>query len=155
MKTLILVVICIILTGTLITGCDSDRKQVMNAEQKVKEAKNDLAAILQEQRDEAHKLQMKKEWEAYKKECEIVILSNDNQIAELENNIITDEKVNNDDYIARIEELKIENELLKQSIRNYAIESDVSAWEAFKIEVNNDMKSLAEAFKDLSINNTN
>ena len=155
MKTLILAIICAIIVGTVTTGCDSDRRKILNEEKKEKEAEKELATIRKDLRDEAHKLQIQMELNRYKADCELVILSNQMQIANLENDIIKNNEANNDAHYARINELKIENELLIKRIKDYEIVSYVSMWEEFKTEINRDMKAIADAFKDLTINSAN
>lgn len=155
LKMLILAIVCVTIAGAVSTGCDSDRQKVLDAEQKVRDANKSLATIQGEARDVAHRERMQKEWEQYKKECELVIASNDKQIAELEDAVLKNKRGYNKAYIERVNDLKAENELIRARIEEYETDADISKWEAFKTEINHDMKNLTEAFKDLAINNTN
>ncbi len=150
---IILAIVSVIIAGAISTGCDSAQQNILDAEQKVREANENLATKRQQARDEAHKVKMAAEWEQYKAECELVIDSNERQIEELEIAVANNKKGYTAAQIARINSLKTENEQIKLRIQEY--ETDPSSWELFKTELKHDMDKLAEAFKDLTVNNTN
>jgi hypothetical protein len=76
---------------------------------------------------------------------------NDVQIAKLEKAILENKKGYNKEYISKVNELKVENNMLRERIRDYEIDANMSAWEDFKYEVGRDIQDISDAFKNLTI----
>jgi hypothetical protein len=150
-KMLIPALLSIIIVGAVSMGCESSSEKIQDANEKLRDANKNLATLKRESREEAHRLKMEKEWQQYKSECEMTIAENDVKIAELEKAILENKKGYNTEYITKVNELKGENNMLRERIRDYEINSNMSAWEDFKYEVGKDMQDISDAFKNLTI----
>lgn len=148
---LIPALLSIVIFGAISIGCESKSEKILDANEKLRDANKNLATVRRESREEAHKLKMEKEWQQYKSECELTIAENDIKIAELEKAILENRKGYNTEYITKVNELKGENNFLRERIRDYEITSNMSAWEDFKYEVSRDMKNVSDAFKNLTL----
>ena len=147
---LILAIISVMIAGVLSTGCNSDQQKMLEAKQKVEDANRELEIAEQKLAEE----KMEKEWAEYKSECMLQIAINDSQIEGLEKAISLNKKGYNKDYIDKVNKLKAENNQIRSRIGVYEENKDISTWEIFKEEINRDMKSIVETFKNLTASNT-
>ncbi len=131
------------ISGTLITSCSSPAEKVENAELEVNQANENL--------DDANKA-YEEDVEKYRKETAIRIAENEKSIAEFNLRIENEKKEVKADYKKKIAELEQKNTDMKKRMDEYKLEGK-DKWEQFKSEFNRDMESLAEAFKNLTVNN--
>jgi DNA repair ATPase RecN len=142
-KTIFYIAFAAIVSGGILTSCDSKEKKVEDAKEEVQDAKQDLKEA---QRD------LNPEYSTFKTDAEMRIDANDKRIADLQAVINEPGKKPLDGARAkRIEELKERNAELRA--RLYGYEKERSDWESFKREFNHDMDGLGESFKDLGKDN--
>ena len=133
-----------LLAGAVSTSCNSSSKQVDDAQNSVKEARQDLDAANKEYLVEI---------ENFRIEMAARIDANDKRIAELKANISHEKKEVRADYKKRIDALEKKNRDLKKKMEVYN-DNGRENWEIFKAEFNHDMDQLGQAFKDIGVRNT-
>ena len=133
-----------LLAGAVSTSCNSSSKQVDDAQNSVKEARQDLDAANKEYLAEI---------ENFRIEMAARIDANDKRIAELKANISHERKEVRADYKNRIDALEKKNRDLKKKMEVYN-DNGRENWEIFKAEFNHDMDQLGQAFKDVGVRNT-
>jgi hypothetical protein len=143
MKKLILLLAgCTMMTGALLTSCNTSSNEAQEA---VIKSKQDLEAARQE---------FLADMETFRKETATRIAANDQRIAELNANIVHERKEARADYKKRIAALEQKNRDMKKTMDDYKEEGKEN-WERFKTEFNHDMDALGQAFKDIGVRNTN
>jgi peptidoglycan hydrolase CwlO-like protein len=146
MKKLILLLAgCTMMTGALLTSCNTSSNKVDEAQEAVIKSKQDLEAARQE---------FLADMETFRKETATRIAANDQRIAELNANIVHERKEARADYKKRIAALEQKNRDMKKTMDDYKEEGKEN-WERFKTEFNHDMDALGQAFKDIGVRNTN
>jgi hypothetical protein len=141
---LILIFLTIFIAGMMLASCNSPSKKVENAEENVKDA--------QEKLDKAN-MEYREELVNYRIETSRRIAENDSTIARLKAKIAEKKKDAREDYMKRVAVLEQKNSELKHKMDNYKDEGKDN-WERFKTEFNHDMDELGQAFKDLTVRNT-
>ena len=127
----------LMLTVTVIIGCQSSATKVENAEDKVQEAKQDSIS----------------EFMQFKKDAEMKIIAQEKNISDFKARIANEKKENKSEYDKKIAELEQKNTDLKKKLADLKDDSQ-NTWISFKNEFNHDMDELGHAFKDLTVNNT-
>lgn len=135
-KSILIITAFTIISGAILTSCNTPAQKVDSAQKNVIEAKE----VLNEAKEE-----YLVEIENYRKEAAIKIKANKQTIADL------NEK-NKAEYQKQTAELEQKNNNLEMRMDNYK-EDGEGNWKVFKTEFNNDMDKLGKAFKDLTVKN--
>ena len=133
----------LIITGMMVTGCNTPAEKVTDAQKEVTEANKDL--------NEANKEYLA-DMEDYRRETTLKIAANDSTIQVLTTKIATEKKEKREAYQKKINKLEEKNTEMKMKLNNYKAEGKDN-WEKFKAEFNHDMEEMGKAFKDLTVNN--
>ena len=138
------------LTVTILSGCQSSATKVENAEDKVQDAKNDLA---DSQRNlYAIRLDTISNYEQFKIEAEKILIAQEKNIAEFKARIAKEKKENRADYEKKLLVLEDKNSDLKKKLADLKDDGQ-DKWISFKSEFNRDIDELGKAFKDLTVEN--
>ena len=142
----------LLLTVTILSGCQSSAKKVENAEVKVQEAKKDLA----DSKKDLYTIRLDtiSNYEQFKIEAEKIIVAQEKNITEFKARMASEKKEINADYNKKLVELENKNSDLKKKLADY-IDDGQNKWMSFKDEFNHDMDELGQAFKDLTVENIN
>lgn len=151
MKNSILVIAStLFLTVTILSGCQSSGTKVENAEDKVQDAKNELA---DSQRDlNAIRLDTISNYEQFKIEAEKILIAQEKNITEFKTRLTSEKKAINADYDKKLAELENINSELERKLADYKDDGQ-DKWISFKAEFNRDIDELGKAFKDLTVEN--
>jgi DNA-directed RNA polymerase subunit N (RpoN/RPB10) len=139
------------MAGIIFTGCKSATEKQKAAQDKVLDARKDLIDAKKDANAASIVVATEEEWAIFKKESELKIKENEIRIAELNAKIKKPGEIFDELYVKRIATLEQQNKDMK--IRLLAYEKEQSNWASFKREFNHDMDAIAEAFKDLTVNN--
>lgn len=131
------------ITAIFLTTCNTSSRKVEDAENKVKEANEDL--------DKANKEYLA-DIESYRKEAADKIAANKRSIAEFHLRIESEKQDARTEYKKKIAALEQKNSDLKKKMDEYKAEGK-DKWKAFKIEFNHDLEEMGKAFKDLTVKN--
>lgn len=116
--------------------------------QKVENAKTDLKDARQE------KLDSVADFESFKKESEERILKNEVAIDAFKAKMVSSKKHIKENDQKMIDELQQRNINMRKRIAEYK-ENGKDEWSAFKVEFSHDMDELANAVKNITVQNTN
>lgn len=133
----------LLITGGIVTGCNTPAEKVEKAQQEVDEANNKLDKVTDEYQADIAK---------YRLEATERIAANEKSIAEFNARIDDQKKVAKADYTIKIAELEKKNTDMKKKMDDYK-EDGKDKWEKFKLEFNHDLEELGKAFKDLTVKN--
>jgi len=143
-KTILTLAITGIIVGSGLTAVGQEdkkskkaRKNEVEAQKDIREAKTDSAADFQK----------------FKKEAETTIAENQTKIAELKAKKASDKKEDNEKYNKKVLALEKKNNVLKNKIEA-CDNTKTSMWPAFKREFKHDADELGHAFKDIAVDNT-
>jgi len=123
---------------------------VENAEDKVQEAKKDLA----DSKRELYTIRLDtiSNYEQFKIEAEKIIIAQEKNITEFKARLASENKEINADYDKKLVELENKNNELKRKLADYK-DNGQDKWNGFKNEFNHDINELGKAFKDLTVEN--
>ncbi|HEY1047027.1 MAG TPA: peptidase M23 [Bacteroidia bacterium] len=144
--------IALLATVVSIASCTSSHDKTEKAANDVIQADNNLKTA-QEELDRSNAV-YKQELEAYMAEKKTAIEDNNRTIAELKATIATQKKEAKAEYAEQIAELDRKNNELMLKLEAHKDDSKDN-WDKFKTEFNHDMDELGQAFKDLTVRNTN
>ena len=144
-KSIAIITATSLLAITMLTSCNSPAQKVENAQENVSEAKQDL---------EKANAEFARDMENYRRETNEKIDANNKSIAEFNSRIQNKKNAAKADYQNTVTALEQKNTDLKKRMDDYK-EDGKENWEKFKIEFNHDMEKLGQAFKDLTVKNTN
>jgi DNA mismatch repair ATPase MutS len=153
MKNSILYITSILLLSvTMLLGCQSRAKKVKNAEEVVQEEKTDLA----DSKRDLYEIRLDtiSNYEQFKIEAEKLIIAQEKNIAEFKARLVSEKKEINADYNKKLVELEKKNKELKKKLADYKDDGQ-DKWNGFKKEFNHDINKLGNAFKDLTVENIN
>lgn len=142
-KSILALTTSALITGAILTSCNTPEQKVENAQTKVTEANNDLNEANQEYLEDIKN---------YRKETADKIEANDKSIIEFKARIENEKKEAKETYKKKIAELEQKNSDMKKSMEDYKAEGKAK-WDIFKAEFSHDMDELGKAFKDLTVNN--
>lgn len=142
-KTILMLTASLLITGGIVTGCNTPAEKVEKAQQEVDEANNKLDKVTDEYQADIAK---------YRLEATERIAANEKSIAEFNARIDDQKKVAKADYTIKIAELEKKNTDMKKKMDDYK-EDGKDKWEKFKLEFNHDLEELGKAFKDLTVKN--
>jgi len=146
MKKIILILAgCTMMTGALLTSCNTSSNKVDDAQEALIKSKQDL---------EMARKEFLADMATFRKETATRIAANDQRIAELKTNINNERKEARAGYKKKIAALEQKNREMKMKMDEYNEEGNEN-WERFKTEFNHDMDALGQAFKDIGVRNTN
>lgn len=128
----------------LFVGCKPETKEEKESQEKLQEAKEDVAL--------AKKNANAEEWQTFKDSTDSVISQNEIRIAELKVKMKNTGKAIDAKYEKNIDLLEQKNKDLKVKIDTYKNDTK-SDWQSFKREFNHDMNELGNALKDVTIDN--
>ncbi len=138
-------------SGISIVGCKSNTEEKENAIENVNEANQDLKEVEADQTSDQITKANDEEWQTYKAESNETIMANETRIKELRKAMDKPGSTFDKSYAKSIDALEDKNTALKERINNY--ENNQTDWESFKREFNSDAQGIADAFKDLTLNN--
>ncbi|MBK9636409.1 MAG: hypothetical protein IPO63_00770 [Bacteroidetes bacterium] len=150
-KAINFMIVAMLMTGTIITGCQSPKKKEENADAKVQDAITELNEAEKEAAEIAKKTAETEEWKTFKVESQEKIRKNEERIAELKVKKQKSGKLLDPLYEKRIETLEQKNKELNAKLNTY--EKEPSDWETFKREFNHDIDELGQALKDFTVDN--
>ena len=128
-KSILVLAASALITGAVITSCNTPAKKVENAQNEVNEANEKL-----DQANEEYLADI----ESYRKETADKIAANDRSIAEFNARIRREKMDAKADYKKKMDDYKAEGK---------------ENWEKFKAEFSHDMEEIGKAFKDLTVKN--
>ena len=141
--SLLILAIATFITIAILTSCNSPEKKVENAQENVEDAKDDLAKANQEYMDDI---------ENYKNQTAIQLEQNDKELAEFRLKVQNEKNEAKAEYNKKIEAMEEKNRTMKQKMADYKADGKEN-WNSFKTEFSHDMDEIAQAFKDLRVNN--
>lgn len=145
-KTIItLITSMLIVSSFLITGCNTPKEKVENAEEKVVSAEEELEKAQDEYLADR---------ETYRIETAEKFATNERSIAAFNERIAKEKASTKAQYQRDIAALNQKNSDLKKKLDDYK-ESGKDEWQNFKTEFNNDMEKLSQALNDFTVKNTN
>ena len=142
-KTILLLAASALLTGAILTACNTPAEKVENAEKKVTEANNNL--------DSANKEYLA-EIDTYRIETANKIAANEKSIADFNIRIANEKMEAKADYKKKVAELEQKNSDMKKRMDDYKADGK-DKWQIFKAEFSHDMDGLGKAFADLTKKN--
>ena len=146
-KTIFTLAIAVVISGTILSGCQSSASKVENAEDNVQEASKSLdEANLNLHEARADSIQK------FRNESTEKLINYDKQIIELKAKIVTGKKETKAIYEKRLAAIEKKNNDMKAKLANFKDDA-VSSWDDFKAEFNHDMDELGKSLKDLTVNN--
>jgi hypothetical protein len=141
----------ILMAGTLLSSCESAAQKEADANDEVRDAQEDLRDAQQEARLAAQNNATAEEWDVFKNETDLIIIKNENRVAELKVQLKKPGKDLDEVYVKRIDVLEQKNKDLKVRMNTY--ESNPSDWASFKREFNHDMDELGKALNAFTVDN--
>jgi hypothetical protein len=150
-RTFYILAITAFISGIAIVGCKSNSDKKENAIENVNEANEDLRVVEEDQVEDERIKANDEEWQAFKAESNKTIADNENRILELKKAKNKPGQSFDQSYAKSIDALQERNSALKKRIADY--ENNQTNWESFKREFNSDAEGVANAFRDLNLNN--
>jgi len=150
-KSIFILALMTLLSGTIFVGCKSNSDKEADAEQSVQDAEANQVEVTDGIEEDADKKANDEEWQTYKAEVNATIEANENRISELKAAIKKPGNTFDANYAKSIDDLESKNAALRKKIENY--ENNQTDWSSFKRELDSDMTSLGNALKDLTENN--
>ncbi len=147
-KTLFTLSATVLITGILLTSCDSTSKKIENAEGNVLDAKEavlDAESDLNQARQDSIT-----EFQQFKIKHQNQILANEKSIADLRLSIAGASQENKAIYEKKLAELEETNNALKIKLDEYN-EEEKDQWQSFKTEFKSDMDKLGKAFSEFTV----
>jgi len=141
----------LLLIVTVLAGCQTSAEKVENAEDKVLEAKKDLA--VSERNLYEAKLDTITNYEQFKIEAQKIIDAQEKNISEFKANLVSGKKDINAEYEKKLATLENKNNELKRKLADYK-DDGKDKWVSFKNEFNHDVNQLGKAFQDLTVDNS-
>ena len=138
-KSILLLAAATIITGGLLSGCNSPAEKVENAQSNVADANANL--------DKANE-EYKADIESYRKETAAKIAANDQTISEFKARKENEKSEARADYQKKLAELEQKNSDMKKKMDDYKAEGK-EKWVVFKTEFTHGMDDLGHSFKDL------
>lgn len=142
-KSILALTVATLISGAIVTSCNSVAEKVENAQDGVKEAHDDLDKANQEYLEDVLN---------YRKEAANKISTNEQSIVQFKSRIELEKKEAKDDYKKKIAVLEQKNSDMKKRMDDYKVEGK-EKWKIFKTEFSRDMDELGNAFKDLTVKN--
>ncbi len=142
-KSILLITASTLLTGAILSSCNTPAEKVESAETTVTEAKENLVQANEEYLEDI---------KSYKTTTDEKIQANEKSIAEFEERIAHEKKEAKANYKKKIAELNQKNTDMKKRMDDYSADGKEN-WEKFKAEFSHDMDELGTAFKDLTVKN--
>lgn len=142
-KSIVIISTLAVMITFYITGCNPSDKRLDHSKDKMTEAKKELSEANEEYLTEVKK---------YRKEANIQIEKNKKSIDEFNARISNVKNETKAEYELKIAELEKKNKEMELKLDQFKGSSE-EQWESFKTEFNRDMKSLGDAFRDLTVNN--
>jgi hypothetical protein len=141
-KTMNIMALAVLISGTFLTGCQSSATKVENANEKVDDAK-DKVVLAQQELDQAVKDSIKQ----FKKESEEKIIVYEKNIAEFKVRVAKENKEARARDERKLAELEQQNRIMKQQLADFN-EERKDQWISFRDKVNRDMEKQGKAFRD-------
>ena len=150
-KTIFALAVTVFIAGTMFIGCQSSATKVENAQDKLREANNNVV----EAQNDLNKTRQDSinEYLDFKKVSEDKIIAQEKSIAEFKARIAKEKKENRLKYEKKLAEIEQKNSDMKKRLDDYQLEGK-DKWDLFKTEFSYDMEELGKAFNDLTIKNT-
>ncbi len=142
-KTIYTIAVLSLLSGLIITGCNTPSEKVENSAKEVEKANQNL--------NEAN-LQYEEDFNTYRSEISNKIAANEQSVVDFKARIENEKSEAKFEYNKKIEVLEKKNSDMKKKLADYKADGK-EHWESFKTEFNHDMDELGSAFKDLTVDN--
>lgn len=150
-KTCYIIAITAFIGGISLVGCKSNTQEKEDAIENVNEANQDLDQVEADQAAEQVTKANDVEWQTYRDESNKTIMANETQIKELRKAMDKPGRTFDKSYAKSIDALEEKNTALRNRITDY--ENNQTDWESFKREFSSDAEGVANAFRDLTLNN--
>jgi hypothetical protein len=132
-----------LISGAILTSCNSASENVADAQENVDQANKDLAQANQEYLADVEK---------YRQETAVRIAANEESIKEFNARMAKDKRAATAEHKKRVADLEQKNREMKTRMENFK-EDGKDKWLIFKAEFNHDMDEMGNAFKDLTVKN--
>jgi hypothetical protein len=142
-KSILFLMVCGLISGVVITSCNTSAEKVENAEENVLVANRDLDQANQEYLADISN---------YRQETASRVAANELIIKDFNARIAHDKKAAKAEYKKKITALEQKNHEMKMKMDNYK-EDGKDKWLAFKAEFSHDMDEMGKAFKDMTVKN--
>lgn len=153
MKKSIFTIALVTLSLTTVSlSCTDNADKLAEANQEVKDTKDELADAQVNAAVSAQRAATAEEWKSFKIESETKMQKREAEIAELRLSLKKPGKELDAMYVEKIMELEQKNKDLNAKVNTY--EANQSDWATFKREYDYDMESMGKAIDDLGTNNT-
>jgi cytochrome c556 len=143
-KTILVAAMAILFAGTSFTSCDSPKDNVIDAQEKVETANENLDKATDDYIADI---------ENFRNASNLTIEENNKVIASLKAGVSGKEASVKSDYWKEIAELEKKNAELKARMASYKADGKEN-WESFKTEFNHDMQGIGDAFKNITVKNS-
>jgi len=141
-KTILTLAIAALVTGTLITGCQSSATKVENAQDKVEAAEENVEVARQEL-DQA----LRDSIQQFREESEKELIANEKIIADFKVKVAKDRLENRAEYERDLAVLEQKNREMRRDLEEF---NDVQRdkWEAFRLKTKRNMDEHAKSIRD-------
>ncbi len=123
-----------------IAACQSTQTKIDNAQEKVKDAKQDISDLNKEVKADAVKVANTNEWNAFRETTELQIKTNEARIAEIRVALSMPGKLFSEINDKKVEKLVKKNQDMRIKLESY--EKDQTDWDSFKKTYNDDLNEL-------------
>jgi len=141
-KTFFTLAMATIITGLILTGCQSRADKVKDAEDKVENARDKVT----EAQSELDK-ELNDSIQQFRQEYRDRIAAHDKCIAEFKARIASEKAENRAKYEKKLKELEQKNSDLKKDLDDYN-QAGQSKWDSFKTKFSQDMNNLGKSLKN-------
>ena len=151
-KSFFILALTTFMTGYVFTSCKSNVEKEADAVENVQDANEDLNEVQNESAADTVAEASNSEWDAYKTQAQASINANETRIADLKDEMNKVGSKLDANYRKSVDALEQKNKALKAKIDSYK-SSNQANWDSFKRELDSDMTTLGDAFKDFTVNN--
>jgi septal ring factor EnvC (AmiA/AmiB activator) len=142
--------ILVLITGSLLTNCQSPASKEDKAKDEVQAAANSMDATLDTMFEVGQDTITA--YQAFVKESEVRMDAFEKNIAELKVKIAKENKENKAAYQKNLADLEQKNSEMKRKLKAYK-DDGIEGWNKFKTEFSKDLDELGNAFKNFTVNN--
>ena len=133
----------LLIAGSILTGCDNNRRDKEDVKQDVQKANQALADA---------QAQFDNEWKQFKSDTELKISNNEKRIKEFKVEMKKTSAKFKDKYANKVLTLEQKNIELKKMINNYQYKGNDN-WEKFKQDFNSNLDSVGNSLNDIFTKN--
>jgi hypothetical protein len=150
-KNIKILILIVLITGTLFTGCLSPAEKDLKAQNKVMELK--IRNWDAKQRLNNASQNYSSEYDEFKKESENKIYDYEERISQYKIRLTNENLIDKNILENKLTELEQKNNELKKRLIDYKVDGQ-NNWVPFKSKFNHDMEELGKAYRNLASENT-